>query len=256
MGLAGAGLATFLTRVLMTVGIHLIVYYSSFRKYIDIRLRWDVTTIRKIMSIGVPAGFQYVFETAAFATAAILMGMLGTNELAAHQIAINLASIPFMVCIGLSAAASIRMGNAFGNHDWQKIRASGQNILGITLVFMVVSCGLLVLFRNWLPTLYIKDVEVISIAAHMLLIAAIFQLSDGLQAVGVGLLRGVEDVKWPTFYTLFAYWIIAIPLGSLLGFYFEMGYIGIWIGLLMGLTISAILLVSRFYNISRSKLDV
>lgn len=253
MGLLGAGLATLITRVLMTVGIHVIVNNSVYKKYINFKWQWDIVTIRKILSIGIPAGFQYVFETAAFATAAILMGILGTIELAAHQIAINLASIPFMVCIGLSAAASIRMGNAFGNQNWQMIRHTGKNVLWITVVFMAVSALLLITFRHFLPTLYIDDEQVIQYAANMLFIAAIFQLSDGLQAVSIGLLRGIEDVKWPTFLTLFAYWVIAIPVGSFFGFYLDWGYQGIWLGLLTGLSLSALLLLSRFYSITRKK---
>ena len=250
-GLTGAGIATLITRVFMLLAIHQLMSWSKLRSYIDFRLKANIDTIKKILNIGVPAGIQYVFETGAFAIAALFMGMLGTIELAAHQIAINLASIPFMVCIGLSAAGAIRMGNAYGNQNWPLIRQSGQNLLLITLLFMACSALVITLTKSFLPTLYINDNQVINYAAQMLIIAALFQLSDGIQAVCLGLLRGLEDVRIPTLFTLIAYWLIAIPLGYYLAFHGGMGYIGIWIGLLIGLSLSAVMLLARFYALSR-----
>ncbi len=224
---------------------------SELRAYIDFRLKANRKTIKTILNIGVPAGIQYVFETGAFAIAALFMGMLGTIELAAHQIAINLASIPFMVCIGLSAAGAIRMGNAYGNNNWPLIRQSGQILLIVTVGFMLCSALIITLLKDFLPSLYISDVRVIEYASQMLIIAALFQLSDGVQAVSLGLLRGLEDVRKPTLFTLVAYWVIAIPLGYYLAFYADMGYMGIWIGLFIGLTLSALMLLGRFYALSR-----
>lgn len=250
-GLMGAGVATLITRWLMLFAIHQLMRMSELRAYIDFRWKANRKTIKTILNIGVPAGIQYVFETGAFAIAALFMGMLGTLELAAHQIAINLASIPFMVCIGLSAAGAIRMGNAYGNNNWPLIRQSGQILLLVTVGFMLCSALIITLLKDFLPSLYISDVRVIEYAAQMLIIAALFQLSDGVQAVSLGLLRGLEDVRKPTLFTLVAYWVIAIPLGYYLAFYADMGYMGIWIGLLIGLTLSALMLLGRFYALSR-----
>ena len=250
-GLVGAGVATVITRFAMFALILWMMKASRFKKYLSLRLQWNRAIIKNIFSLGVPAGFQYTFETGAFVAAAFLMGILGTLPLAAHQIAINLASIPFMVCIGLSSAAAIRMGRAYGEGNLSRIRFSGNNILGITVVFMGFSALTIGILRYQLPRLYIDNAEVIVMAGEMLLIAALFQLSDGIQAVCVGLLRGLEDVKWPTFFVLLAYWLLGLPLGYILAFYFEWSYIGIWMGLLLGLSFSALFLLIRFIRASR-----
>jgi MATE family multidrug resistance protein len=253
-GLVGAGVATVLTRFLMLALIWLFMNYSRLNQFLSFDLRADKRIIRKILSLGVPAGFQYTFETGAFVAAAFLMGWLGTLPLAAHQIAINLASIPFMVCIGLSSAGAIRMGRAYGEGDRDRIRFTGANILYLTVGFMSVSAMAITLLRFQLPKLYIANPEVILMAGEMLFIAALFQLSDGIQAVSVGLLRGLEDVKWPTFFVMLAYWILGLPLGYLLAFPWEWGYLGIWMGLLIGLSFSALFLLIRFLRASRIRL--
>jgi len=249
-GLVGAGVATLITRCMMLACILLFMYYSRFNTYLSFDLRWDKAVVKKILSIGLPAGFQYTFETGAFVAAALLMGVLGTLPLAAHQIAINLASIPFMVCIGLSSAGAIRMGRAYGEGDHDKIRFTGSNILLLTVGFMAVSAILIGILRFQLPKLYIDNAQVVLMAGEMLLIAALFQLSDGIQAVSVGLLRGLEDVKWPTFFVLLAYWLLGLPLGYILTFTYDWGYIGIWMGLLIGLSFSALFLLFRFLKAS------
>ena len=212
-------------------------------------INWRV--IKKILSLGLPSGFQYFFEVGAFSFAVVMVGWLGTKPQAAHQIAISLASISFMAVLGISVAGSIRVGNAVGMKDIQETRRAGftSSLLGASI--MVISGTVFILFRNFLPTLYIDDKEVISLASSLLIIAALFQISDGIQAVGIGILRGLTDVKIPTAITFIAYWIVGLPVGYLLGFTFNMGVQGVWIGLLFGLTTSAILLTLRFN--SRSK---
>jgi MATE family multidrug resistance protein len=212
-------------------------------------INWSI--IKKILSLGLPSGFQYFFEVGAFSFAVVMVGWLGTKQQAAHQIAINLASISFMAVLGISAAGSIRVGNAVGKKDIIETRRAGftASILGASIMF--VSAIIFILFRNFLPTLYVNDEVVISYASSLLVIAALFQISDGTQAVGIGILRGLTDVKIPTAVTFIAYWIVGLPVGYLLGFNFEMGVQGVWIGLLLGLTTSAILLTLRFN--SRSK---
>lgn len=146
------------------------------------------------------------------------------------------------------------MGRAYGEEDQSKIRFTGSNILLVTTGFMAISAIAIAFLRFQLPKLYIDNPEVILMAGEMLLIAALFQLSDGIQAVSVGLLRGLEDVKWPTFFVLLAYWLLGLPLGYILTFYWDWGYVGIWMGLLIGLSFSALFLLIRFLRASRTAL--
>lgn len=247
--LDGAGWATFVSRLFMALALMGFVMNNKYFKKYDVTfhfksLNWPV--IKKILSLGLPSGFQYFFEVGAFSFAVIMVGWLGTKQLAAHQIAINLASISFMAVLGISVAGSIRVGNAVGKKDITETRRAGftASLLGASI--MLFSGIIFILFRNYLPTLYVNDEVVISYASSLLIIAALFQISDGTQAVGIGILRGLTDVKIPTAITFIAYWIVGLPVGYLLGFNFEMGVQGVWIGLLLGLTTSAILLTLRF----------
>jgi len=252
--LDGAGWATFASRLFMALALMGFVMNNKFFKRYDVSfnyksINWPV--IKKILSLGLPSGFQYFFEVGAFAFAVVMVGWLGTAQLAAHQIALNLASISFMAVLGISVAGSIRVGNAVGMKDITETRRAGftASFLGASIMFCA---GIIfILGRNFLPTLYVNDEVVISYASSLLVIAALFQLSDGTQAVGIGILRGLTDVKIPTAITFIAYWIVGLPVGYLLGFTLELGVQGVWIGLLLGLTTSAILLTLRFN--SRSK---
>jgi MATE family multidrug resistance protein len=254
LALNGAGWATFASRVFMAIALMGFVMSNKFFKQYDVSfhyrsINWPI--IKKILSLGLPSGMQYFFEVGAFSFAVVMVGWLGTKPQAAHQIAINLASISFMAVLGISVAGSIRVGNAVGMKDIQETRRAGftASLLGAST--MLVSGIVFVLFRNFLPTLYVNDQEVISYTSSLLIIAALFQISDGTQAVGIGILRGLTDVKIPTIITFVAYWIVGLPVGYLLGFTYKMGVQGVWYGLLIGLTTSAILLTLRFN--SRSK---
>lgn len=252
--LNGAGWATFASRLFMAICIMIYVMKSKlFRQYnVSFHFKnFNRHIIKKILSLGLPSGFQYFFEIGAFSFAVVMVGWLGTKQLAAHQIAINLASISFMAVLGISVAGSIRVGNAVGMKDIFETRRAGftASLLGAFVMF--ISGVIFILFRNHLPTLYVQDDQVINYASSLLIIAALFQLSDGIQAVGIGILRGLTDVKIPTAITFIAYWIVGLPIGYLLGFTFDLGVQGVWIGLLLGLTTSAILLTIRFN--SRSK---
>ena len=254
LALNGAGWATFSSRLFMALAMMGFVMNNKFFKDYDVSfhfksINWRI--IKKILSLGLPSGLQYFFEVGAFSFAVVMVGWLGAKQQAAHQIAINLASISFMAVLGISAAGSIRVGNAVGQRDIKETRRAGftASFLGASVMFF--SGLIFIFFRNFLPTLYIDDKDVISIASSLLIIAAIFQLSDGFQAVGIGILRGLTDVKIPTAITFIAYWVVGLPVGYLLGFTFNLGVQGVWIGLLSGLTTSAILLTLRFN--SRSK---
>jgi MATE family multidrug resistance protein len=252
--LNGAGWATFASRVFMSLALMGFVMNNKFFKQYDVTfhyrsINWIV--IKKILSLGLPSGFQYFFEVGAFAFAVIMVGWLGTAQLAAHQIALNLASISFMAVLGISVAGSIRVGNAVGMKDIAETRRAGFTASLIGASIMMVAGITFITLRDFLPTLYVNDEVVISYASSLLIIAALFQISDGTQAVGIGILRGLTDVKIPTAITFIAYWIVGLPVGYLLGFTYDLGVQGVWIGLLMGLTTSAILLTLRFN--SRSK---
>ena len=252
--LNGAGWATFASRIFMALALMGFVMNNKFFKRFDVSfhyksINWPV--IKKILSLGLPSGFQYFFEVGAFAFAVVMVGWLGTAQLAAHQIALNLASISFMAVLGISVAGSIRVGNAVGMKDIAETRRAGFTASFIGASIMFCAGIVFILGRNFLPTLYVNDEVVISYASSLLVIAALFQLSDGTQAVGIGILRGLTDVKIPTAITFIAYWIVGLPVGYLLGFTLELGVQGVWIGLLLGLTTSAILLTLRFN--SRSK---
>jgi MATE family multidrug resistance protein len=207
-------------------------------------------TLKRILRLGLPGSLQYLAETSAFSLAALMIGHLGSVSLAAHQIAINLASISFMVSIGISSAGAIRIGQARGRGDRQAARITGFSALALSAAFMAF-CGIIFwVLRDELPALYINDPEVIQVAARLLIIAAAFQLADGIQAVGVGLLRGMEDVKMPTLYVLLAYWLIALPLAWFLSNVLSYGVEGIWSALGLGLACSALMLTFRFHRIT------
>ena len=222
--LDGAGIATSTSRIFMAVVLILYVTRSKRFKEFDLSLtvrKLEFAAIKKILRLGIPSGFQYFFEVGAFSSAVVMVGWLGAKSLAAHQIAINLASISFMAATGISAAGGIRVANAVGRGDVNETRRAGFSAILLGASVMLSAGITFVLFRKFLPSLYISDQEVISIASSLLIIAALFQLSDGTQAVGIGILRGLTDVKVPTAITFISYWIIGLPIGYLMGFVFN-----------------------------------
>jgi len=259
LGLAGAGWATFSTRTLMALSLALYVTWSTQFKPYNPGLRFksiDFTIVNKILKLGIPGGLQYFFEVGAFAGSAIIIGWLGTAELAAHQIAINLAAISFMFALGISSAASILVGNAVGRNDIRATRSAGFSAIVLACLVMGTFGIVFITLRYFLPSLYIDDTGVIEVAASLLVIAALFQLSDGTQAVGIGVLRGIADTKIPMIITFIAYWIIGLPGGYLLGFTFNLGVEGVWVALLCALTFSAAMLTLRFNIKSRQKVHL
>lgn len=247
LGLLGAGYATLVSRIVMAV----LMVFLIRRKFQGIKFQFNTAMMKQVMRLGVPSGLQYIFEVGAFATAAIMVGWLGAKELAAHQIALNLAAITYMASTGIAAASTIRVGNQLGLKDIQTLRGAGYSCFILVAVFMAF-CGLsFILLRNVLPTLYIDNLEVQQLAASLLIIAAGFQVSDGAQAVGLGVLRGLTDVKIPTLVTFVSFFILSIPGGYFLGFNLGMGVHGIWYGLSGGLTIAAILHLIRFNALTK-----
>jgi MATE family multidrug resistance protein len=254
MGLMGSCWASFIARLLMALIMFLYVYKnSSFKKYwVGFTLKNSSRELtKKILAIGIPSGLQWVFEVGAFAFAVIMIGWISPKAQAAHQVALSIAAVTYMMASGLSAAASVKVGNQFGLKDNHGVRIAGFSAFVMVLVFMGLMALCFILFRNWLPTFFTNDLEVISTSSTLLVIAAFFQLSDGTQVVGLGALRGLNDVKIPTIITLIAYWVIGLPMSYLLAFKFNLGVEGIWYGLSIGLGVSAILLFSRFNYISK-----
>ncbi len=254
LGLDGAGWATFFSRLFMgTVLMFYVIKSKHFSEYnVLIKFKgFSIRIIKRILALGFPSAVQYVFEVGAFSFAVIMIGWLGTKQLAAHQIAISLASISYMATLGISTAGAIRVGNAVGKNDVKEIRRSGFTAILMGASLMAGAGIIFVIFRRFLPSLYIDDPAVISIASSLLIIASIFQISDGTQAVGIGVLRGLTDVKIPTLITFVAYWIVGLPIAYLFGFILNLQVIGVWIGLLLGLTTSAILLTLRFNHKSK-----
>jgi len=257
MGLVGAGYATLTSRIFMAIALGLYVFYhSKLKKYREAFLFKDYNwpLFKTLLLIGLPAGLQFIFEVAAFDFSAVMMGWLGTNTLAAHQIAINLATISYMTTSGLSAAAVIRVGNFIGKHDAVNLKKSVYSLIGLALIFMGIWAIIFIVGNYWLPSLYIPNTEVIAIAAPLIVIAGIFQLSDGMQVVCSGALRGMQDVKIPSLLIFISYWVIGLPLGYWFTFKLKWGAHGIWIGLLIGLTLVAIALFIRLKNLMEKRI--
>lgn len=254
MGIAGVGIATFTDRLLMGITMAWYVLKSPrFKEYLPTFHFREITgaTLKKISGLGLPVALQYIFEVSAFSGAVIMAGWIGSAQQAAHQIAISLASMTYMMASGISAAAGIRSGNNLGAGNFRQLRLSAIASYHMVLVLMGIAALVFVLGSRVLPELYINDPAVIHIASGLLLIAAFFQLFDGTQVVGLGVLRGLGDVRVPTVITMLAYWVLGLPVGYLLGFTFGYGVYGIWWGLSLGLLIASVLLFFRFQSITR-----
>lgn len=249
MGMVGAGYATLISRVVMI--IMMAVYVHGKEKYRDYIQYFGVTKFKwkdvaKILEVGVPSGLQYIFEVGAFASAAIIIGTIGEQDQAAHQIAISLASVSYMAASGFGAAATVRVGNQLGQKNYKTMNIAASTLFQLTVVFMFIT-GLIYLFgRDVFPLFFHNDLQVVTIASDLLIIATLFQISDGVQVTALGALRGLGDVIIPTIVTLISYWLIALPLGYVLGKFYDYGAVGVWIGLAVGLTVSATTLWYRF----------
>jgi len=254
LGILGAAYATLTTRVVMFVVLFGYVRWNRrfeafFQAaYAHLPLKEMAGLITKL---SIPGGFQFFFEIAAFSIAVIMMGWIGENELAAHQVAINIASTFYMMASGIGFAGGIRVGDGRGQGRPSQIRRSGNVAVGLVIAFMSTTMLAMIFLDEWFVSLYLNEPTVRAIAIRLIFIAAIFQLSDGLQVVALGTLRGLSDVTLPTIITFVAYWVIALPLGYVLAFYTDLAERGVWYGLLAGLTASAILLLFRFYYLTQ-----
>ncbi len=206
---------------------------------------------KRLLNLGFPTALQMLFEVGIFTATVFLAGLLGTNPQAANQIALNLASMTFMIAVGLGVTATIRVGNQKGLANFKDLRRIAMStFLLVFLIEAVFALGF-ILLKDWLPTFYIDNAEVILLAAQLLVVAALFQLSDGLQVVILGALRGLQDVKIPTVICFISYWIIGFPVSWYFGKAENFGTMGIWLGLLAGLSASALMLYIRFNYLTK-----
>lgn len=197
---------------------------------------------------------QYIFEIGAFAVAALMAGKIGAIEQAAHQTAITFVAMTYMMASGIASAATIKVGNSFGSQNYFRIQKFAQISYHLVILCMLFFAAIFTLFNQYLPYIITTDPVVVPLAAQLLIIGGLFQLFDGIQVVGLGTLRGMGDVKIPTFITFFAYWIIGLPVAYLLGIQFSIGVKGIWYGLTLGLLTSSTLLYFRSQYIIKNKM--
>lgn len=208
-------------------------------------LRLDIQKLKRLVSLGLPAALQTTLEVGVFATATALAGLLDAVSLAAHQVVIQLATLTFIVPLGIGSSAAVLVGQALGARDPAAARARGSIALAIGVGFMACAAIIFLVGREWLVFAFTSDPEVISIGARLLIVAAAFQLFDGLQAVATGALRGLGDTRTPMFSNLAGYWLLGLPLGYVLCFGVGLGVVGLWLGLSAGLiSIGSVLLAT------------
>ncbi len=266
MGIIGAALGTVISRIAMVVFMHMILsrkeklkpYFQDF-SFDEIKK----STIRKIVNLGLPSAMQMLFEVVLFTAAIWLCGSIGKTSQAANQIALSMASMTFMFAMGLSVVSMIRISNQKGLNDYKQLIVVARSIFLLAIIIEIIFAFMFVALHQVLPYLFLNmdnklqlldNAEVISIAAKLLLVAAVFQISDGIQVVVLGALRGLQDVKIPMYITFVAYWIIGFPISYYLGLKTDLGAVGVWIGLIGGLTAAAIFLYLRFHYLTKKLL--
>lgn len=266
MGIIGAALGTVISRIAMVVFMHVILsrkeklkpYFQDF-SFDEIKK----ATIKKIINLGLPSAMQMLFEVVLFTAAIWLCGTIGKTSQAANQIALSLASMTFMVAMGLSVVSMIRISNQKGLNDYKQLIVVARSIFLLAIIIEIIFALMFVALHQILPYLFLNmdnkmqlldNEEVIAISAKLLLVAAVFQISDGIQVVVLGALRGLQDVKVPMYITFVAYWVIGFPISYYLGLKTDLGAVGVWIGLVAGLTAAAIFLYLRFHYLTKKLL--
>ena len=264
LGILGAALGTVISRIMMVVFMHYILRQNAtfkiyFKNFTFKEIKKSI--LEKIINLGLPSAMQMLFEVTLFTAAIWLSGSLGKNSQAANQIALTLASSTFMVAMGFSVAAMIRVSNSRGMKDYNQLITVARSIFLLAIIVETFFGLIFIIFHNYLPHLFLNmsdasqqldNTEIIFIASKLLLVAAVFQISDGIQVVVLGALRGLQDVKIPMYITFVAYWIVGFPISYYLGKHTSLGATGIWIGLLAGLTAAAVFLYIRFAKLTKN----
>lgn len=248
MGAAGAGLATLISRCITPLMI--IGYFAAKWKYARYFrfFSWSAFSLRRmvsLMKVGVPIGSQMMLENGAFVFTTLMMGWVGTAALAANQIAINFANFAFMVILGIGASTTIRVSHEFGRRDFGQLRMATRAAFHLGIAWNLFTALVFIAMRNYIPLIFTDDPEVIRIASMLMIMVAAFQISDGIQAVTIGVLRGLQDVKALVWIALLSYIVINIPTGYALAFGLDWGPAGLWAGFSIGITTAAILLGFR-----------
>lgn len=257
MELTGAGVGTLIGRICMAAVFMVYVHWAPrFKPMGGQSGSWkpDWGLIGKLLKLGLPIGFQFFFEVAAFAGTSLMIGWLPNADIprSAHQIAMGVASMTFMVVMGVASGASIRVGNYKGSGDLQNLRRAGISGLMMGTAFMMVATILILIFRHQIPGFYnVDEPEVLAITAQILLIVCAFEILDGLQGVASGLLRGMQDVEFPTYITFVAYWLVSLPLSYYFTFNMGWGVYGVWMAFVVSLMVAATALTWRFFYLVR-----
>lgn len=263
MGIVGAAYGTLISRFVMVAYLWWLLKGKEKSKAYVTNIKFfvlDKLMLKKMLSLGAPSAMQMFFEVAIFTSAVWISGLLGKNPQAANQIALNLSSMTFMIAMGLSVTAMIRVGNQKGLKNYSELRRIAFSIFLLGMIFAVFFASIFFLFHKHLPKIYVDfndlenladNTEVVAIASKLLIAAAFFQISDSIQVVMLGALRGLQDVKIPTIITFISYWMIGFPISFYLGREEAYGSFGIWLGLLAGLTTAAILLYIRFNYLTK-----
>ena len=261
LGVVGAGLASSLVNTWMfLVLLAIAVGHRAFRSYRLLTGPWrlDWTVIREILRIGVPIGLGILAESSLFAATALLMGLIGTTALAANAIALQCVSVAFMIPLGFSQAATVRVGLAAGAGDRAGLARAGWTALGLGLALSVVPIALFLAAPRFLATRFLDPSQagngaVIDTIVVLLAIAALFQVFDGAQIIAGGALRGLKDTRIPMWISIFSYWAVGFSCSALFGFGFGFGAIGIWSGVALGLAATALFLIWRFHHMTRCR---
>jgi len=249
MGVQGSAWATTISRILLVVGLGLAARRELGPLLFPVRPEiWQLQPLLRMLRLGIPIGAQHVLEFGAFALVALMMGWMGTEQMAGHQVAINLAALTFMVPLGVGDAASVLVGQAVGRGDPEGTRGSARAAFACGVTFMALTGAVFLTFPEQLARLYSRDLEVISIAAMLIPIAGVFQVFDGTQVVAGGVLRGLGDTRAPMIANLLGYWLVGIPVSIYLGFEAGLGPAGLWWGLVLGLGLVGGSLLIRVRN--------
>ena len=254
LGIMGAALASVITQIVMLIGVILYAVRVLPQYQLFVRLwkpDWDM--MGQVFRLGLPIGLTSLSEVGLFAASAFMMGWLGKIALAAHGIALNLASITFMVHLGLAYVATIRAGNALGRRDLDDLKRGARVVIALSIAMALMTIAVFVLLPEPLIAVFILEneparAEIVVLGVVLLFLAALFQLVDGAQAVALGLLRGVKDTAVPAVLAAFSYWGVGIPASYILGFVLDYGAAGIWMGLVLGLFCASVLLMARFWS--------
>jgi MATE family multidrug resistance protein len=255
LGIEGAAIASVTTQVVSLIGMLLYILIVVPQHQLFVRFwRADRQMLVRVFRLGWPIGLTVLAETGLFAASAMMMGWLGTIPLAAHGIVVQLAAITFMIHLGLSNAATIRAGNAFGRRDSAHMGRGAVVVAGMSVLFAAVTILFFVGWPEPLISLFMQPdaparADILAVGMGLLMVAALFQLVDGAQVIALGLLRGVQDTAIPMWLAAFSYWGVGVPTSYLMGFTFGWGGVGIWAGLSVGLGFAAVLLNWRFWRV-------